>query len=380
MENNSALFTRRAMGLDKSVWWVMLACCILSIGLASYKIAEEKPCINIIVAINGTTKGSNKTFFIGETVRFSALFAEDKKISWDFGDHSNTEQGMRATHTYKKEGVFPITINIDGGCTQHDQVIIKQFVSDTSIANNNAIQNLFGNPIDGNTSPTVMQSVIFSSTIDAKSYEWSISNYSNYPVKTTREAQFVFQTPGLKVLQLILNGDQSKIYTKDIIVQPLPVVPKNTQDLPPPQVPVYIPQQQQLPPNTNNAKVEPEKPADKPVDKPAEVKPEVKTEPAIVKPKTIRIGNENFKDMLQDVVNNNADVADFNDYLCDQGKTRVLVNDEKNWTNFSALCNTIRGDKRVTITEVEQIIENNCVVKLKVKYDRKKKFLGIGGK
>ena len=75
-----------------------------------------------------------------------------------------------------------------------------------------------------------------------------------------------------------------------------------------------------------------------------------------------------------------SDGIPFPDYLCDQGKTRVLVNDEKNWTNFYALCNTIRGDKRVTITEVEQIIENNCVVKLKVKYDRKKKFLGIGGK
>jgi len=367
------------MGLDKSVWWVMLFFCILSIGLASYTIAEEKPCVNIIVAINGTTKGLNKTFFIGETVRFSALFAEDKKVRWDFGDRSNTEQGLRSTHTYKKEGVYPITITIDGSCIQHDQVVIKQFVSDTSVANNNAIKTLFGNPIDGNTSPTVMQSVIFSSTAIAKSYEWSISNYSNYPVKDTREAQFVFQTPGLKVLQLMLDGDPGKVYRKDIIVQPLPTVPKNTQDLPAPQVPVYIPQPAPQVPK-DNVKTEPDKPVDKPVDKPAEIKPEVKTEPAIEKPKTIRIGNENFKDMLQDVVNNNADVADFNDYLCDQGKTRVLINDEKNWTTFAALCNKIRGDKRVTVTEVEQTIENNCVVKIKVKYDRKKKFLGIGGR
>ena len=359
----------------------MLFFCILSIGLASYKIAEEKPCVPIIVAINGTTKGLNKTFFIGETVRFAALFAEDKKISWDFGDQSKSEIGIRSTHSYRKEGVYPITVTIDGNCTQHDQVVIKQFIADTSVANNDAIKNLFGNPIDGNVSPTVMQSVIYSSTAEAKSYEWSISNYSNYPVKNTREAQFVFLTPGLKVLQLMLNGDPSKVYRKDIIVQPLPTVPKNTQDLPLPQVPVYVPQA--LPQNNAAAK-EPDKPVDKPVDKPAEVKPpEVKTEqqqPAIVKPKTIRIGNENFKDMLQDVVNNNADVADFNDYLCDQGKTRVIINDEKNWTNFTTLCNTIRGDKRVTITEVEQIIENNCVVKLKVKYERKKKFLGIGGR
>ena len=81
--------------------------------------------------------------------------------------------------------------------------------------------------------------------------------------------------------------------------------------------------------------------------------------------------------MLQDVVNNNLDVADFNDYLCEQGKTRVLINDEKNWTNFSDLCQKIRGDKRVTITGVEQTLENNCVVKIKVKFDRKKKFLGL---
>jgi PKD repeat protein len=377
MATNSSVFTRQKMGLDKRVWIVMIVFCILSIGLASYKIAEEKPCVTVMIAINGTAKGTNKTFFIGETVRFSALFAEDKKINWDFGDNSNSELGMRSTHTYKKEGVFPITITINGSCIQHDQVIIKKFMSDTSVANNDAIKSLFGNPIDGNVSPTVMQSVIYSSTAPAKTYEWSISNYSNYAVKNTREAQFVFLTPGLKVLQLMLDGDPSKIYKKDIIVQPLPYVPKNTQDVPLPQVPVYIPQQL---PQTNTAKAEPEKPVDKPVDKPAELKPEVKTEPVIEKPKTIRIGNENFKDLLQDVVNNNLDVADFNDYLCDQGKTRVLINDEKNWTNFTALCNKIRGDKRVTVTEVEQTLENNCVVKIKVKYDRKKAFLGIGDK
>ncbi|CAN5750617.1 hypothetical protein BH10BAC3_BH10BAC3_36390 [soil metagenome] len=377
MSNASSIFTKRKMGLDRNVWWVMFVCCVLAIGLASYKLAGEKPCVNVIVAINGTTQGLNKTFFIGETVRFSALFAEGKKIKWDFGDKSNNEQGLRSTHTFKSEGKFPITITIDGNCIQHDMVVIKKFISDTSAANNEAIRTLFGNPIDGNVSPTVMQSVIYSSTAVAKSYEWSVSNFSNYQVKNTRDAQFVFQTPGLKVLQLMLDGDPSKVYKKDIIVQPLPVLQNRTQDMPPPQVPVYIPQP--INQAKDNGTTAVEKPADKPVDKPAEIKPfEVKPDlPA--KPKTIRIGNENFKDMLQDVVENNLDVADFNDYLCDQGKTRVLINDEKNWTTFSSLCQKIRGDKRVTITEVEQTIENNCVVKIKVQYDRKKKFLGIGG-
>lgn len=374
MNRSSSLFTKRKMGLDRSVWWVMLVFVILSFGLAGYKMIEEKPCVNVIVAINGTTQGLNKTFFIGETVRFSALFSEGKKVSWDFGDNSNTETGLRSTHTYKKEGRFPITIIIDGNCRQYDMVVIKKFIADTSAANNEAIKTLFGNPIDGNVSPTVMQSVIYSSTAEARSYEWSISNYSNYPVKNTKEAQYVFQTPGLKVLQLMLDGDPSKVYKKDIIVQPLPLVQNRTQDIPPPQVPVYIPP----PPTTQTTpkeapKTEPEKPVDKPAvaaDKPA-VTPDL---PA--KPKTIRIGNENFKDMLQDVVNNNLDVTDFNDYLCDQGRTKVLVNDEKNWTNFSALCQKIRGDKRITVNSVEQIIENNCVVKIKVQY-RKKKFLGL---
>ena len=128
---------------------------------------------------------------------------------------------MRSTHTYKTEGKYPITINIDGNCIQHDMVTIKKFISDTTIGNNEALKTLFGNPIDGNYSPTVGQSVLYSSTVHARSFEWSVSNYSNYPIKRTKEAQYVFLTPGLKVLQLVLDGDPSKTYKKDIIVQPL---------------------------------------------------------------------------------------------------------------------------------------------------------------
>jgi PKD repeat protein len=356
----------------------MVWCVILAIGLAGYKMTGNKPCVNVIVAINGTTQGLNKTFFIGETVRFSALFSEGKKVEWDFGDNSNVESGMRSTHTYKTEGRFPVTITIDGNCIQHDMVTIKKFIADTTVTNNDALKSLFGNPIDGNYSPTVGQAVVYSSTVDARSYEWSISNYSNYQIKNTKEAQYVFLTPGLKVLQLVLDGDPTKTYKKDIIVQPLSFASSGSQQAaPPPQIPVYIPSAPLS--EKEKTQTEPEKPADKPIDKPVtDTKPEVKTDaPVITKPVTIRIGNENFKDMLQDVVNNNLDVADFNDYLCDQGKTRVLINDEKNWTNFADLCNKIRGDKRVTITGVEQTLENNCVVKIKVKFDRKNKFLGL---
>src|SRR5262245_4458970 len=110
MTNSTSIFTKRFMGLDRGVWWVMLVVVVLSIGLAGYKISGDKPCVNMMVAINGTIKGDNKTFYVGETVRFVALFAEGKKVVWDFGDQSNKEQGMRSTHTYKKEGVFPVTI------------------------------------------------------------------------------------------------------------------------------------------------------------------------------------------------------------------------------------------------------------------------------
>ena len=376
MDKSYSIYTRKFLGLDRKVWWVMIWCVILAIGLAGYKMSGNKPCVNVIVAINGTTQGLNKTFFIGETVRFSALFSEGRKVEWDFGDKSNKESGMRSTHTYKTEGRFPVTITIDGNCTQHDMVTIKKFIADTTVANNEALKTLFGNPIDGNYSPTVGQAVVYSSTAEARTYEWSISNYSNYAVKNTKEAQYVFLTPGLKVLQLVLDGDLTKTYKKDIIVQPLSFASGGSQQpAPPPQIPVYIPS---VPETVKEKPSETEKPADKPVDKPVtENKPEVKPDvPVVNKPVSIRIGNENFKDMLQDVVNNNLDVADFNDYLCDQGKTRVLINKEKDWTNFSALCQKIRGDKRITITRVEQTIENNCVVKIKVQYD-KKGFLGL---
>lgn len=381
MGNSNSIFTRRRMGLDSRVWWVMLVACVLSIGLVSYKISGDKPCVNVVVAINGTTRGTGKTFFVGETVRFAALFAEGKKIEWDFGDQSNGENGIRATHTYKKEGKYPITISVDGKCIQHDAVLIKKVTRDSNKANNEAISELFGNPIDGNTSPTVMQSAVFNSNVEASAYEWSISNYSNYPIKNTREAQFVFQTPGLKVVQLKLDNDENKVYKKDIIVQPLPVVNDKSENMAPPQVPVYIPTP--IAPGEKSDHKEADKPVDKPVDRPVTTTPakpaDTKPDPGPAKPATIRIGNENFKDLLQDLVNNNVEMSEFDDYLCDKGKTRVLVNDERNWTTFAALCNKIKGDDKVTIEKVEQIIDNNCVVKIKVTYSRKK-FLGIIGK
>jgi hypothetical protein len=359
------------MGFDRRVWAVMFLSVLISVSLASYKMAGDKPCVTLIISINGATQNLNKTFFIGETVRFSALFSEGKKVEWDFGDNSNKERGMRSTHTYRTEGRYPVTITIDGNCVQQDLVTIKKFIADTTLASNEATKSFIGNPIDGNYSPTVGQSVVYSSAAEAKSYEWSVVNFNNYAIKRTREAQFVFLTPGLKVLQLVLNGDPDKTYKKDIIVQPLSFSGNGAQQASAaPQIPVYVP----APPSE---KPKPQTEAEKPQTV-TETKPEVKADvPVINKPTIVRIGNENFKDMLQDVVGNNSDVADFNSYLCDQGKTKVLINDEKEWTNFAALCQKIRGDKRVTIISVEQIIENNCVVKIKVKLDRKKKFLGI---
>jgi hypothetical protein len=368
----SSVYTKQWLGLDRMVWVTLATVALLSLGLVGYRLIGDEPCTNVVITVTGITEGKNKTYYVGETVSFAAPMAAGKSIKWDFGDKTNVEQGIRVTHNFMKEGDYTVTATVNGRCMQYERISIRKLVDANKLDSNSNLSNIFSNPIVGNTSPQVMQSVVFSSAIGARSYEWSILNMNNYPTIVEAQAQYTFLSPGPKVLQLMLDGDPKKVFKKDINVQPLPNLPSSA-GAPPASIVVLPPlvrPQAGAPtatdPAVNNAvQALPEAP-----------KPEsAKTEPAkIERPKTQRISDDYFKDLLQDVVNNSLELADFDEYLCDKGKTRVLINDDKNWSNFQNLVQQIRGEKRVTIESVEQTIENGCVVKLKVKYDKKKKF------
>lgn len=362
--NKSSLFSRQFMGLDYNVWLIMLAVVIFCSGWISYKKATEENCDLFSFAVKGVNSDSVKSAVVGEVLRFRASMSNRKNIVWDFNDHSLAEKGSTVIHSYKQEGTYTVTATVNGKCETIQTLFIRKPVI---IQDNTQVLVTPETVITGNEAPEAGEPVTFTCNTSASNYEWIIINKPEYKSEKNKLAVFKFKIPGAYTLQLRLNNDRKKVYTK--VIQVLPTLRlKEDEYLPAPRYlsPPYIP---------------PAKPAEtKPEVKPAETKPaEIKpaesqlTEAPVVKRKKIfYIPNDAFMSYLIEVVNNEKDIAFFSQYLNNEGETLVQVKGENKPIKFSELIQRIKGNKRITIKEVNIVRDaNNDVLKINVDYKKR---------
>ena len=376
----SGIFTKRRLGLDRSIWLTMMVVCVLSIGLAGYKIIGEKPCpAHIPVAISSNNNSKNNVFFVGEAIRFAAPMEGSQQVIWNFGDRTPQIQGMRVTHTYSTDGQFLITVTVNGRCVENQTVMIKKLRETAGIDSSNALIQALSNPINGNFTPEQGRQTTYTSAVPASSYEWSVVDEINMPKMTTPTCTYTFQAKKQYKLKLVLNADPQKTYYKDIIVTALtipdvPVTGGGMQTTPsnillPPVAPPVLPRKEDpvtnhnLPPVTNT-----------------DNKPPANDPPA--GKKTIGMSPEGWKSDLQEVVEGRKPLAEFDDYICDLQSDIVYLNKDDKKISFIKLFQIMNNNKRIkseTIT-VDRVYNSktNCLEALSVKYEEKKKFLGLG--
>lgn len=386
----NAAINRRTMGLDRNVWIAMIVVFFLSFGLVGYTfINKEEPCKPPNVTVNAIPVEKEDIHFVGEALTFKATSATNKKITWNFGDDTEIEEGFIATHIYRNEGSFTITTRVNGRCESIAKVDIKKPVAVQQDLGNYSISE----DILGNDFPIVGSDETYSYSANAKSYEWSVKNSTSFPTQKGPTATFKFLLPGSYTIQLILNDNPSTRGYKEITVinpsKPVINPSKPNEDLSqrkpiPKLIPDDLPPLPPLPqPKPKKKENESEKPKENEPEEKQVKEPEKKRENPVTENvvkaarKIINIQNDPFKSKLEGVVTGQNDVQDFDAYLPEGGETHVLVNDESKYITFKELCDRIRRQKKITIESVNLVkAEDNLIQQIKVRY-KKKGFLGL---
>jgi hypothetical protein len=163
---------------------------------------------------------------------------------------------------------------------------------------------------------------------------------------------------------LKLDGDPTKVYRKQITVLPakaLPTVvpppPGGTSQKPPPPIVTVAPPVKKDEPVTN---------------------PTV-TPPVEVKKDKLIIADDEFRLKFEAVQRGEIDASAFNDFLCDGGQTRVLVeNKGKEWQTVTSICSFLSKNKKVKkIYDVStERDDKKCVTLIHLKY-KTGGFLGL---
>ncbi len=331
--NAALIYTRRRFGIDINVLLVMFLTVILCAGLISYKLIGKKACLPFNISATGFNNQKNGNFIAGETVMLKASLSPDNTIVWDFGDGTPTLDGSIATHIFLKPGKFTVTATEKGQCAQNLNITVGE---KPIVDVHPEIVPLV--TIIGNLMPTAGKEEKYQCSLQASSYEWSITNSTNFETKKGASVSYQFPLPGSYELQVKLDDDPSKTYTKQILVMaaPKPIVPKNET------IPSLI--------NHRIVNVEPEKHQVEDTSLPVVSKqPDVHVPDPIEKPKTKLIADNAFKTMLEDLIQNEKKISDFMPYLEYGLNTKVYENGKKEPIDFLTLCQHLQSSKRIQI-------------------------------
>jgi PKD repeat protein len=327
--------------MDRRVLFTLIIISLLSLGLLSYKIASNVHCVPFKIMVRGYSAGTTNSFYLGQTLHFKTNFKGKGKIEWDFGDKKQAV-GDSVSHTYDREGGFIVTATISGKCIETQKIFIVQLEQQKST---NAVS--MTNPISGPELVYAGEPANFSCALAANSYEWTVLNAPEFPVQNQVNATYTFPIAGTRIIELKLDGDNNKVFRKNIQVLPQATSnepAKTTSDmaeLPP------------LPPPSINK----------------EDNKEDNATPA--KPKIMVIANEEFKAMLDNATEGKTDLQTLSQYLCNGAQTKALLNGTE-WETVGSFMAKIYNKKRYDIKSVEAVRdENNCVTVLKIKYKKR---------
>lgn len=302
-------YTKRLGGIDFKVWITLIIIAILSFGVLAYKAATKIKCPPFKIIAGSTIKHEEtiaNTHFVNEEVSFTCkpVLGDDMEIAWDFGDSSPIFIGPSAKHSFLKPGNYLVVATLNGVCKESINIHVVE--SSFNLDDASSLS-----PIIANDNVMQGDSVLISTTATSKNYEWSILELPEIPKSTQQDAHFVFNKSG--IFTIVLKVDNGIVYRKQIQVNEV-LGPVN---------PVDLPTSSSLPPPTANSggnlpDMKPLPTGD--VDQGDEQTTPEKTkvyqqlpDPAIMK-------------MLEDVIEGKKSLEDFDNVLCDGGKTKVMAN------------------------------------------------------
>lgn len=358
--NTYSIFNRRILGLDTRVWRVMFILVIISIVLLAYRIIDKDECIPFKIEVRRNSF-TDTFYYTGESVRFVASVPLEKstsaeKMTWDFNDNSvSNSKGPFVAHIFTKEAKYYVTASINPSCEEHVWITVKNKPPEV---NDSIVQ--IAKEIIGATSTLVGKTEEFMAPAQADSfYEWVILYHPEIRSQYSERAKFQFASGGNYTIQLTLDHDRIKSYTKRLYVEPpkSKPLPKEIDRLIPEKLEEYERKKDSiaiLPP---------------PKDTVANTAPKIKSFTFIPEPL--------FLDYLKKVAKKEMTMQEFEKYGI-FGNTPVIANGEKGIKSFTWLCSEIikrkarvaglfRRDVKIESAKLQRY--NGVVQKIEVKFD-----------
>ncbi len=313
--------------LDKSILLFFIITILVTATVFAYRYISYTPCE--ITDFDYSARDLR----VGEIIRFKDNSQNVIQREWDFGDSSKVDSRVSPYHTYDKPGAYIVKLKINGRCESIKELIIteKVFVLDsTKLARFEVPEKI-----------TVGELLkVQDKTLNATSWEWRFGETANVN-STKKNPEYVYQTPGLKTVTLIVNGDVRYGTKKKIKVLPKERVKEKP-----------IVEIKKLKTSSTKLKYAPSS---------EEVKEAPKEEF-----KAPYIGDKAFEAKIIQVGRKEATAKDFNEYLCGNLDLPVLANKKR--TTFLELCERIRR-KGAKVKELQIIrAENNCIKNIVIRY------------
>lgn len=152
------------------------------------------------------------SFVTGDLIIFSEKSKNSSSWRWYFGDSTQISFRSEVAHSFEKEGEYIVKLIVNNKCEVEKLVTIlpRTYSVDKKLLPkfNLPLQILQGEQLE-----------ISDNTDGAKSWEWRFGE-SNKVDSFDKNASYSYETPGKKVVSLIVNGDYKHVAIKEIFVVP----------------------------------------------------------------------------------------------------------------------------------------------------------------
>lgn len=333
--------------LDENVILTMVVISLVALVFTGFKYKNHEYCFPFQI------KASAAHYRTDEPVKFETDARSANTFQWDFGDNESNQTSINSViHAYNQPGEYTVALTVNGQCTEYKTIYITR----APRVENPLLLPTFVCPQVAEVGVPV---TFRDTTVGARSWEWRFGETASIDA-TASTASYVYKTPGLKTISLVINNNLQQTAICKVFVNEVAPKGGNNKARNNKPAPIMIVQAK---PNTPSLA--------------EQVQPTV-TEPA--KPQGVSISKQELEDKLRKVVSNFAKAEDFSGHFCNNLQIPVSLNGQE--ITFSQLCtklSSIKSPKKIKELQVQQIksSETNCIVSLNVSLKMKKGFLGI---
>lgn len=221
----SNTYSKKRAGFDVRYWITLALLIILAVAVVGFKKRFLFSCPAHTIPAEGIYTQNplvKESFLINEPIVFQAPDMPYKTTTWFVDGQLKAKEG-KLTHAFPAAGKYVVKLVLDDQCTYTKIVNILPYKHQTvDIKSGNSIA-LPDVVIEGNETFEAGMITYFTTPVIANAYEWQIVEMPEYGIKSEQLVGYSIISPGTYTLQLKLNNDEQKVFTK-IIKVTAPVV------------------------------------------------------------------------------------------------------------------------------------------------------------